>query len=513
MQYCALVKRPPAAEQPPEQPPSEHPRLQELLAHSAAQHAEIERLRAELLAQSAAEPSEIERLRRENEQLRRESEDLRRLIADLQRQLSEAQRAGRRQAAPFRRERRKEKPAKPGRKPGHPGAQRSPPEHADRCLEAPPLLSCPDCGGRVIDHHRHENYQTDLPQLRPEITRFAFESGSCERCGKRVFSRHPEQISTATGAAAHSLGPRLRALVADLKGHLGVPLRKIQEILREQFHVEVTAGALAHSNARLAERAEPTLEQMKKALAREQVVSADETSWWVGALSFWLWVVCSESFTIYAITPNRCATVVGEILGEDFAGWLMRDGFCSYDARLEYSMLRCLLHLLHNAEALEDAQEGEAAETIGLFVLWLHGVFDLHQRSDQLAAAAYRKEAAAMVLWFEEFIQASHKSEANQRFADRLAQIRHQIVPILEDPKLPATNNLGERQIRPVVVHRKISAGNKTDRGAKTLATLASLAATCRQQAQSFAGVVQRILNASPGQPVLFWQAPDPAPS
>lgn len=506
MQYSTPVKKPVAAEQTLGQPLSEDRRLEELLALNAAQRTEIERLLEQLSAQSAAQRAEIERLRQENE-------DLQRLITDLQNQLSAAQRAGHRQAAPFRRAHKQENPAKPGRKPGHPGAQRSLPEHVDRDLEAPPLLSCPECGGRVIDHHSHENYQTDLPRLMPEITRFSFESGSCERCGKRVSSRHPEQTSTATGAAAHSLGPRLRAFVADLKGHLGMPLRKIQEILREQFHIEVTAGALAHSNARLAERAEPTLEQIKKALAREPVVSADETSWWVGACSFWLWVVCSKLFTVYTITPHRRATVVGEILGEDFAGWLMRDGFRSYDARLDFQMLRCLLHLMHNAEELEDAQEGEAAEAMALFVLWLNGVFDLRQRADQLDVAAYREEATAMIGWFEEFVQAPHESPANQRFAARLAQIQHQIVPILEDPALPATNNLGEQQIRPVVVHRKISAGNKTERGAKTLATLASLAATCRQQAQSFAGVVQRILTASPGQPVVFWQPADPVPS
>jgi hypothetical protein len=41
-----------------------------------------------------------------------------------------------------------------------------------------------------------------------------------------------------------------------------------------------------------------------------------------------------------------------------------------------------------------------------------------------------------------------------------------------------------------MVIHRKISAGNKTDAGAQALACLASLATTCRQQGQSFFGWV-----------------------
>jgi len=41
------------------------------------------------------------------------------------------------------------------------------------------------------------------------------------------------------------------------------------------------------------------------------------------------------------------------------------------------------------------------------------------------------------------------------------------------------TNNRAERSLRPAVMARKISCGNKTDRGRLTWLGLASLAATC----------------------------------
>ena len=48
------------------------------------------------------------------------------------------------------------------------------------------------------------------------------------------------------------------------------------------------------------------------------------------------------------------------------------------------------------------------------------------------------------------------------------------------------TNNLAERQLRPAVIRRKLSCGNKTRRGARTFEVLASLAATCRQRGEDF---------------------------
>lgn len=51
---------------------------------------------------------------------------------------------------------------------------------------------------------------------------------------------------------------------------------------------------------------------------------------------------------------------------------------------------------------------------------------------------------------------------------------------------MEATNNLAERQLRPAVIARKLSCGNKTKDGAATWQVLASLAATCRQTGSSF---------------------------
>ena len=61
-----------------------------------------------------------------------------------------------------------------------------------------------------------------------------------------------------------------------------------------------------------------------------------------------------------------------------------------------------------------------------------------------------------------------------------------------------ATNNLAERQLRPAVIARKISCGNKTPKGARTWQILASLAATCAQRATSF---IAELTRAAPLQP------------
>ena len=59
-----------------------------------------------------------------------------------------------------------------------------------------------------------------------------------------------------------------------------------------------------------------------------------------------------------------------------------------------------------------------------------------------------------------------------------------------DHPEVDPTNNLAERQLRPAVIARKLSCGNKTEAGRYTWQILSSLAATCSQRMHSFPHLV-----------------------
>lgn len=80
----------------------------------------------------------------------------------------------------------------------------------------------------------------------------------------------------------------------------------------------------------------------------------------------------------------------------------------------------------------------------------------------------------------------------------RLHKQRDHLLTFLDHPEVDATNNLAERQLRPAVIARKLSCGNKTARGARTWEVLASLAATCAQRRESFAKLVSQAALLSP---------------
>ena len=108
-------------------------------------------------------------------------------------------------------------------------------------------------------------------------------------------------------------------------------------------------------------------------------------------------------------------------------------------------------------------------------------------RRRRLAVCVNTLQARAQAL-----LDPPRASVIEEKVRMRLWKQRDHLFTFLEHPDVPATNNLAERQLRPAVIARKISCGNKTPKGAAAWAVLASVAATCRQTGRSLIESISR---------------------
>ena len=437
----------------------------------------------------------------ENTQLRRQLQEkdarLQESQAALQRadeQLELWQRAAYRQAAPFRRaeQERNPNPARPGRKPGHVGAYRSKPDHIDAHAHVP-LEDCPHCHGQLQDKRPVLQYIEELPLVRPHVTELITEQGWCPYCQKEVCSTHPLQTSRATGAAQVQLGPRALALAADLNKAKGLSMRKTVAVLHEHFGLKLTPGGLALALQRAGRRIAPDYEQLPVMLRDSSVVHVDETSWWVGGPGWWLHVFTTPQITCYVVVQSRAAGVALNILGTDFAGTLVSDCLGIYDD-LNPRQQKCYSHHLKAiSEACQLHPEHGEGYLLGLQAL-LRTAILLKALQGSADAARFQLGVNQLKERAQDLLTPPRAQAQEEKVRLRLWKQRDHLFTFLERPEVPATNNLAERQLRPAVIARKVSCGNKTPRGAQAWACLTSLAATCRQRGTSFIDfVVQRL--------------------
>ena len=422
-------------------------------------------------------------------------------VRELQSKLAERQAPP--PAAPFRRDpsKRKSNPGRPGRKPGHPGSFRQKPEVIDQVIEVPlPEDShCPDCRVPLAKVRKRTQYIEEIIPARAQVTELTTWQGYCPNCQREFRSTHPLKVSEACGAAGVHLGPRAQAMAAALKYDHGLSWRKTQRILQQLFQLQITPGALSQSAERVARRLHHDYDQLLEQLRAGPFVHSDETSWWVNEPGWSLWVFCRPDLTYYRVVPSRSRAQFHEIIPADYPGVLVSDCLSVYDGATAHQHKCYAHHQKAIGAAIEDKGCAEdPGAWLNLIRRLLQQAVALSQQRHQLSPELFEKQLSGLRIAARALLNEPLPDAIEESVRMRLFKQRDHLFSFLEHPGVSATNNLAERQLRPAVITRKVSCGNRTAQGAGTWQVLASLAATCHQRANSLIDLVIRAVSLHP---------------
>jgi transposase len=423
--------------------------------------------------------------------LQRRVAELQTRVQELTAQLEESRRAGKRQAAPFSKGEPKQQPKKPGRKPGASyGIKRHrpppAPEQIDEVHEAPLPNVCPDCGGPLDETHVEQQFQVEIPR-RPIHRQFNIHVGKCSSCQRRVQGRHPLQTSDALGAAASQLGPDAQAAIVDLNKNAGLSHGKVATVFENLFHIPLSRGGSAHVILRAGRRCEPVYQAIRRSLRQSDWCVPDETGWRLGGLAAWLHTLVGPFATAYVVDPTRGHQPAADILGLDYAGVLVHDGWSPYDCFPNARHQQCNQHILRRCEEiLETAQRGSVRFPRRVAEL-LHQGLDLRDRylaseisEHGLAVARGRLQQA-----LEDAVFPTKTDVINERLAKHLWNHIDEFFTFLHRPGLDATNWRAEQAIRFGVILRKVWGGNRTPAGGRAQSVLMSVWRTCWQRGRN----------------------------
>ena len=446
------------------------------------------------------------KLRQEIELLRRRLEASERQLAKLAAALEEERRRGKRQAAPFRKQDEPAtEPKKPGRKSGKrhgPHAQRSIPPRIDEDYDVPLPKKCSHCGGRHLSEtHVDAQYQTEIPR-QVIYRRFNISIGTCHDCGQTVQGRHALQTSTARGAAASQLGPNVHALLAILNKQLGLSHGKSVKLLNTLFEgLYVSRATSARSNARTARRCEPAYEQLRRDIRGSPWIAPDETGWRVGGRTAWLHAFVSERSTCYVIDPTRSHQPAEQLLGLDWSGTLVHDGWSVYNRFTRALHQQCLGHLQRRCQELLATAVRGAVRFPRAVLQLIHRGYALRRawRGHRLSGDRLAEEGLQLACGLESLASGRFTHEPNRRLARHILGHAIHWFLFLIDPTIDATNYRAEQAIRPAVVNRKVWGGNRTWQGARVQSIVTSVIRTCEQRsADPLAFLLQAICRPTP---------------
>jgi hypothetical protein len=331
----------------------------------------------------------------------------------------------------------------------------------------------------------------ELPRdIRLEVVAYRHYRYSCAGCGS-VVEGGPHKEEPKQGR----LGLRALLLAADLKCRLGIPYRKIREIFLSLGSIMISAGALQQGLIRLSGFFRSVYTDLMESLKKARVLYIDETGWKVDGLRWWLWVFVNAKVTIYQATASRGGKVAADILGSNFLGTVVADFYAAYN-RLPGKAQKCLAHLFRELAVCAARESPAFLRFRDRVTRILKKAIALRSRRGEMSEKRYRRRVEEIRRRLAESRRGRSKDPDVERLKDRMSIYHDELLTFLEERDVEPTNNRAERALRPAVVARKISNGNRTEHGAEAHAILMSIIQTCRQQGTNILDFGMALLSA-----------------
>jgi transposase len=343
-----------------------------------------------------------------------------------------------------------------------------------------PIAQCPECCGQLSGIHigRRRQVIELAPPPPVEVIEHQVQRGWCSYC--RKWREAPLDVrGQALGQGR--LGVRLAATIATMRIALRLPIRLIQLWLAKQHQLRVSVGAIVDVLRRTSQHLQPLAHQVRDRIRASPAAFGDETSWRENGQNGYVWAVGTpEGERYFERHASRAGAVINTLLGEDFDGVFSTDFYGGYNDIPGGKHQRCWVHLLRDLHALKDnfpqrddvLTWAQAVRQVYVDALAARGLTDAERQTQRAQG-----EHQIQILGQQYGDVAGHPCRT---LAKRLLRHQGELLVFLTVPGVAPDNNAAERQVRPLVVARKISGGSRSARGSQTRMILTSLLATAQ---------------------------------
>jgi len=359
-----------------------------------------------------------------------------------------------------------------GGKRGHAGHGRSsvPPEEADRTETVEAAEFCPDCGEHLVGNGSRLRTVIECRPIKIERILYHLQGKRCPKCGGTVWPSLPGVLPKCL------YGNSLLAHVAVEHYLHGATLGRLEQ--------QTGAGysSLVHAMSFLARRLEPAVEKLLEEYRRAPVKHADETGWRTDGQNGYAWLFCTARLSLFRFRKTRSAQVARDVFGKErLPGRLVVDRYAAYN-KILCLIQYCYAHLLRLVQDLEKDFPGnsEVLAFVTAFAPLLASAISL--RTQPISDQAFYRQAAAIKRKILAVVNRQAHHPAIQNVQDVFRQNADRLYHWARDRTVPADNNLAERDLRPLVIARKVSFGSQSDAGAHTREILMTILYTLKKR-------------------------------
>ena len=359
-----------------------------------------------------------------------------------------------------------------GGKEGHKGHGRASisEQDADKVEKLTIANVCPDCGSTLEEKGTRARAVIDCQPVKMKKIVYHLERKRCPKCKKVISARAP-------GVLAKCLySNRLLAYVVVQHYIYGNTLGQIEK------QTGVGYSSLIDAMHQLAKRLKGVPKTLIEAYRDSPVKHADETGWRTDGNNGYAWLFCTPRISIFRVRRTRAASVAKEVLGDKaLRGILVVDRYNGYN-KMPCSIQYCYAHLLRTVKDLEKDFPENAEIKIFVDALASQLTNAISLRTLDITNRQFKRQAAKIKDAIISITNRQARHPAIWKIQDIFREKAHRLYHWADDRNVPADNNLAERELRPLVIARKLSFGSQSDAGAKTREILMTVLHTLKKR-------------------------------
>jgi len=357
----------------------------------------------------------------------------------------------------------------------------------------------------------------DVPEIRLVAHEHQIEAICCPHCHTTSLGSFPVAVS-----APVQYGPHLQALAVYLHQGQLLPTARTCEALAALCGCHIAEATLLQWSELAAERLAPTVERIAELIVASRLQHGDETGIRVYGMLHWLHVNCTRFLTHLTWHASRGRQAMDEIgIWPRFAGRGMHDRLASYDA-YDCAHSICGAHLGRDCAGVAEQVQQEWAAQMQDFLLDLHDA--CHQWRLLHLSAVPAIERDDWVARYFEILAAGYaaqpppptssagprkgrpKQSKAKNLLDALLLRAEQVLALLDDLRIPFTNNQAERDLRWAKVQQKISGTFRSATGVTAFCRIRSYLSTMQKQGHPMLSALTAVFH---GQPLPVAWAPE----
>lgn len=361
-----------------------------------------------------------------------------------------------------------------GAQKGHQAYTRHIPERIDRIKTLNPK-KCSQCGELLPKQTTEvrKRVVTDI-KLVSKVTNIQYDIHRkyCKHCKKIVEPEVPNVLPHAR------FGLNLMLFIMYLRLGLRLPGNKVREFLETMYHLTISEGEIVHILKQLVITFGPYYSHLEKMIKIGRVKYTDSTSWRVNGKNYFAWVFITVGVVLYKIRKRNNSRVPLSVFGTKQKGMtLVIDRHSALRAlakKAGFFLQLCWSHILDDSKAL--------AKNFGAEGRYIHKKLkEIFEMAVSLSGYGEQEHVDALKAEIFALTQRHYKHITLRRFVNNLwKRDVESLFRFVTDPDVDPTNNISERELRHLVIIRKISNGSRSARGAHATAMLLSVIQSLR---------------------------------